>query len=97
MRPRGPKDRQWLLFTWFCRNLRHRAIGVKLQKWWENQPITSDGLVQRAQEKVREKEQIQQEAELEQQNITKRVVRGVASLASCVLCGQQGRLGVSVY
>ncbi len=72
------------------------AIGVKLQKWWENQPdaITWDGLVQRTQEKVREKEQIQQEeAELGQQNVTKRAVRSVASVAPCVLCGQQGHLG----
>lgn len=61
-RQRSEDKRKWLICIWFCRNLRDRKIGVRLQKWWEEQSQVSwEELVQRAADKVEEAEQIQRE------------------------------------
>ena len=67
-RVRVPSDRRWLLYMWFCKNLRERKNWVRLKKWWEEQPQVSwEELVQRAADQVNELEQIQrEEAELQE-------------------------------
>lgn len=32
VRNKGEEERRWLLNTWFCRNIRNRKIGIKMQK-----------------------------------------------------------------
>ncbi|XP_063843977.1 uncharacterized protein LOC135090825 [Scylla paramamosain] len=95
VRDKGDKERQWLLTTWFCRNLRDRKVGVKLGKWWEkHQPVKWEDMVQRAADQVSEAERIvKEEAELVSGKKPERVVRSTLSSPSCSLCGQHGHLG----
>lgn len=94
-RVRAPDDRRWLLHMWFCRNLRDRKVGVRLQKWWEERPwVGWEELVQRAADKVNELEQIQrEEAELPGKKLTGRSGRGVPTSKVCSICGVEGHLG----
>ena len=95
VRDKGVEERQWLLSTWFCRNLRDRKVGVKLEKWWEkHQHVKWEDMVQRAADQVSEAERIvKEEAELVVGKRPERVVRSTLSSPSCSLCGQPGHLG----
>lgn len=94
-RVREEQDRRWLLHMWFCRNLRDRKVGVKLQKWWEERPQVSwEELVQRAADQVHELEQIQrEEAERRGTRVTEKSGRGVPASKVCAICGVEGHLG----
>ena len=94
-RVREENDRRWLLHMWFCRNLRDRKIGVRLQKWWEERPHVSwEELVQRAVDQVNELEQIKrEEAELQDKKFAGKSVRGVPASKVCSICGMEGHLG----
>lgn len=94
-RVRSEEDRKWMLYTWFCRNLRDRKIGVRLQQWWEERPhVTWEELVQRAADKWEESEQIQrEEAELQKSGVSGKGVRGISSSRVCCKCGKEGHLG----
>lgn len=95
VRNKGVKERQWLLSTWFCRNLRDRKVGVRLEKWWEeHQHVKWEDMVKRAADQVSEAERIvKEEAELAREKKPERVVRSTLSSPSCSLCGQHGHLG----
>ena len=99
IRPRSLDDRKWFLVTWFCRNLRDRKIGVKSQKWWDENPSGAiDSFVQRVDEKIREAERIKmEERELLQPRRAGGVVRGLHGIPPpkppCNFCGIVGHLG----
>ena len=93
-RARSKDDRKWLLHTWFCRNLRDRKIGVRLQKWWEEHlHVDWEELVQRAADKWDEVEQIQREEAELHRSVVGKGVRGISSSKVCSLCGEEGHLG----
>ena len=99
MRPKGDYERAVMLGERFCRNLKDRRIGVKVDRWRQQEGCLSwQRLVQEVDDRVKLEEQIQREELQWKKNVQDTgVVRQNQTPGSkvpvCVLCGKEGHRG----